>query len=315
MTINYRKIISTLLVFVIAVVTGFSVGKIYVDNLEVPQVVGVSEDDLREAKELVKQWATESKNKKPSDFNALQAFLIAENNLNESEEFYKIMTGMVFATAGVRQQMKGERLKKDGVFYYNKLSPSTSSLSPAICSRIIYDTRKQDEIKVYPTGTFESTSPDIIGSFSETNLKILTLEKFKETFNTAPSTVMPYIISSNTWKEGKNIRPEKSGGNYVFSISIDGANLTLAGLCYAYEINFSSGMGSLPKWVSLEMKVMMDENFNFVQIEYDETYKMNAPVIGWTPVNDKFVDKFYFPQTALPGEIPTVDEFLNGRVA
>ena len=84
----------------------------------------------------------------------------------------------------------------------------------------------------------------------------------------------------------------------------------MAGLYYAYEIKFSSGMGSLPKWVSLEMTVTLDANFNFVQIEYDETYKMNAPVIGWTPVNDKFVDKFEFDINKIPSEA----EFL-GEVA
>ena len=43
-----KKLFSVLLIVLVAVATGFSVGKIYVDNIEVETKVSAKEEDVRE---------------------------------------------------------------------------------------------------------------------------------------------------------------------------------------------------------------------------------------------------------------------------
>ena len=309
MTIKYKQTISTLLVLLIAVVTGVSVGKIYVDSLEVAPIVAASEEALR-ANDDVEALVARAKFSSVTSFTPVELYLIAEHNLNNSPEFYKIMTGTVYATLGITQPMKGERLKTNGKLIYNKLSPSTSSFAPAICSRVIYDYATPDEVTVIPTGTFASTSPDLIGNFNSADADVYTLDEYRETFNTFPTTVLPYIITSITCADADNISEVTDNGDdtYSFSISLSGSSLAMAGLYYAYEIRFSSGMSDLPSWTSMTMEVTIDSSFNFVEISYNETYRMNAPAIGMTPVTDEFVDRFYFDEETIQQAYEAIGE-------
>lgn len=301
-----KKSIPTFLVLLIAVVTGLAVGKVYVSTLPVPELVAASEDQIREDPEKVLELVNKSKTALPTAFTAVQLYEIAEYNLNNAQEFYKCMTGTVHAPMGIKQPMKGERLKKDGKFIYTKLSPSTSSLAPQICSRFIFDLDDLNKITVYPTGTIVSTSPEIIGSFDKNNAQMYSLEDYKNTFNTIPTTALPYIISSVTCGAGTTTPVTKNkDGDFTFKISLKGSALTIAALYYSYEIKYSSNFKDPPKWVSLEMEVTVDSNYNFKKIAYSEVYKMNQPGIGLMQVRDEFVDVFEFEN------VPSIDEVLG----
>lgn len=307
MAIKIKNFISFILIALVAVVTGVSVGRIYVQGLEVPTIFEGSEEEIRETEETVLALVEKSKSQKVTSFSGVELWVIAEYNLLHHEEFYKLMTGVVNAPMGIKQQMRSQKLKKDGKLVYNKLSPSTSSLSPSICSRIIYDYNTQDVV-VYPTGTF-GTGSEITGVFDDNNKQNWTMDQYKQTFNGNPENVLSYIISSKTCP-ASCVLPvsDNHDGTYSFQIKIEGSNLVLAGMNYAYEIKFSSGMADPPKWVSLQMDVTVDSSFNFKKIEYEESYKMNVPVVGLMQVTDNFVDNFYF------SDIPTLDEIL-GEVA
>ncbi len=309
MTNKLKNFMSTILLIAVALLTGLSVGKIYVDNLEVPSVVDASEESISESEETVLELVKRSASSKPTSFRPVELYVIAEHNLYNANEFYKIMTGTVHAPMGIEQPMKGERLKKDGKLYYNKLSPSTSSLAPQICSRIIYD-YATDEIKLYAKGDILNPKAenyeDFVGVFAEKELQNLTLEEYKTTFNTHPSRVMPYIVSSITCGQNMMSAVKDNGnGTYSFQIKMDGSHLAYAALCYSYEIKFSSGMADPPEWVSLTMDVTVDDSFNFVEISYEEIYKMNVSGIGMMKVTDKFDDKFHFT------DIPSVEHVLR----
>lgn len=308
-TLFNKKIMGYILIFAIAVMTGLAVGKIYVDNLEAPSTVSAEESSLREAEATIKEWVDRAEKREESgesidSFTVVQLYNIAEYKLTHSEDYYsgkffKLMTGVVNAPMGIKQQMRSEKIYDNGTFLYNKLSPSTSSLAPAICSRVVYD-KNSGVIKINPKGTFDEGADVITGIFDKNNYDEYTLEEYKSIFNTEPSTVMPYIISTITCGQNK-VSPvtKNADGTYSFSIAIDGDYLALAALYYSYEIKFSSGMADPPKWVSLNMNVTIDENFNFVGIDYTEVYKMNVSGIGMMTVTDEFSDQFFFGEDAL----------------
>lgn len=304
-TFNYKRIISFVLIFTMAVVTGLSVGRIYVDNLEVPTTVSANEEDLREKKSDIEAWVSQSVGKNPMQgFTPVQLYNIAEYKLYKADKYYKLMTGVVNAPMGIKQQMKSEKLFRDGQLIFNKLSPSTSSFSPSICSQLRYNSLT-GEIKINPKGVFDSSTSEIVGVFGDADFSNYTDEKYKEIFNTNPLNVMPYIISNITCgqKNWSNITANEDG-TYSFQISLDGSYLALAALCYSYEIKFSSGMADPPKWVSLSMEVKIDSDFNFVAIDYVESYKMNVSGIGMMQVTDVFHDTFNFV------EVPEIEEVL-----
>ena len=54
------------------------------------------------------------------------------------------------------------------------------------------------------------------------------------------------------------------------------------------------------------MEVVVDSNFDFVSIDYDEKYVVFTGIGGPQEVNDIFVEKFYFDLE----NIPTLEEVL-----
>lgn len=302
---NYKKYISFVLIVAVAVVTGLAVGKIYVDTIEPIAVVSAKEEDLREKDaDVLALVKRANSGASATSFSAVELYNIAEYKLYHADKYFKLMTGTVFAPMGIKQPMRGEKLHRDGKLVYNKLSPSSSSLSPSICSRILYDYETQIT-KINPKGTFDKSSSEIKGVFDDAKFQDYTLEQYKETFNTIPTNVLPYIISSKTCAQKKTSAVTANGdGTFSFRISIDGDYLALSGLYYAYEIKFSSGMQDPPKWVSLTMDVTVDSNFNFSEIKYVEVYKMNVSGIGLMQVTDEFVDHFEFEN------VPEIEEVL-----
>ncbi len=301
-----KRLFSVLLIVLVAVATGFSVGKIYVDNIEVETKVSAKEEDVREKDTDVKKWVDRANaGASATSFTAVELYNIAEYKLYHAKKYSKIMTGVVNAPMGIKQQMRSEKFYDSGKLVYNKLSPSTSSFSPSICSQVLYDSNTQ-KIKINPKGDFDKNSETIKGIFDKNKYQNYTIEQYKTTFNSVPTKTLSYIVSSITCAQNK-LSPvtKNSDGTYTFKISMDGDYLALAGLYYAYEIKFSSGMASYPKWVSLDMKITIDENFNFKTINYTEVYKMNAPVVGMAQVTDVFVDNFDFVN------VPDLTEYLE----
>lgn len=301
--------ISFVLIVAVALVTGLSVGKIYVSTIEPEEKIIGAEADFRQSEEDILSWVADAKNgKSVQSFSPVQLYNIAEYNLYHADGFYKLMTGNVLANAGivkVNQQMKSEKLVRDGKLIFNKYSPSTSSMAPAICTRMVYD-YNSGEININKNGTFNDNSSgetkEITATFNDDDFELWSLEKYQDTFFTTPENVMPYIISDQTCAQKKYSPVTDNGdGTYTFTILIDGSYLTAAALCYSYEIAFSSGRGT-PKWVSLSMEVTIDQNFNFVKIEYVENYKVKQEGIGSIPITDTFTDTYRFV------DLPTIEE-------
>ena len=307
MSLGNKKFFKVFLLIVVALATGFSIGKIYVSTLEPEYVSNFSDSYLMEKDEesIAQNVAKAQNGAKPDSFNAMQLYQIAEYNLNNAEKFYKVGGGKVDTI--ISQQQKSEKIKVGDMYVYNKMSPGTIS----ICSQIVYDASKES-IKINNKGVFTDTSyENMSATFNVNDFESWTIEDYEEIFNTTdPSNVMPYVICSTTCSQKKFSPVTKNAeGNYAFEIAIDGQFLTVAATRYSSEIKFSSNLEDKPIWQSLKMSVVVDENFNFVSVDYVETYKMKYGPMTPT-VTDYFSERFYFGD-----DVPSVSQVLGREVA
>lgn len=299
MTINYKKIISTFLVFVLAVVTGFAIGKLYLDQ----NIPALPPDKTR-----AELYATDDEistliqrvqaGEEVLDFDGVQLWQIAEYNLFNAPRFRREMWGNV-NSARFNLKLRSIKVKENNVLTYTKLSPPVS-ISPTICTKVIYDYNKPDQIEVINKGSFKDTSVparELEGVFPAKG-DMYTQEAFYNIFKALPDeSILPYIISYKTCPKDSGIVGEvvdNEDGTYTFEIHLSGTNLDDAALYYSYEILFSSGY-SFPTWNRVDLKVTIDENFLFRNITYHEQYKVsNVPVLGTTNVIDDFQDEFLY---------------------
>ncbi len=281
--------------------SGYLVGRIYVDSIQPAPIVAASESDLRENDEKVKELVKKADGGAlVSSFSAVELYLIAEYKLNTAEAFSKQMLGTVFAAGLVEQSQQTDKLKRDGKLISNKYSPG-GGMAPTICSRTVYDYSTK-VAKVNKNGTI--TNKQVMGqytaSFKDADWVSYDEAAYAEAFATAATTPNPYIISSTTCVGADVSAVSKTAdGDYTFTIKMSGDMLTLAALYYSKEIEFSSGRG-MPKWVSLEMTVVVGEDFNFKTINYIEKYKVMQTGIGWVTVVDTFEDIYNFDLATMP---------------
>jgi hypothetical protein len=291
------------IVVLVALFSGYLVGRIYVDSIQPAAVVNATESDLREKSEKVQELCKKADGgASVSSFSAVELYLIAEHKLNAADSFYKQTLGTIKQTAGVLNQQT-DKLKRDGKYVFNKYSPGKVifGIDTEVCSRTIYD-YSTESTKVNPKGSFtnKETLGQYTASFNDNNWTTYDVAAYQEEFGTHPTTPNPYIISSTTCVGADVSAVSKTAeGDYTFTIKLSGDMLTLSALYYSKEIAFSGGMGE-PKWVSLEMKVVVGSDFNFKTISYVEEYKVKAPVVGWTPVVDRFTDTYNFDLATMP---------------
>ena len=290
------------IVVLVALFSGYLVGRIYVDSIQPAAVVNATEADLREKSEKVQELCKKADGgASVSSFSAVELYLIAEHKLNTAEAFYKQTTGTVDVNSVVKvhQEQQTDKLKRDGKFVTNKYSPG-GGLAPTICSRTVYD-YSTNIAKLNKNGTI--TNREILGQFSATfgdsGWVDYDEEAYRNEFITVATTPNPYIISSVTCSTAQVSNVTKTAeGDYTFTIKLSGDMLTLSALYYSKEIAFSSGRGD-PKWVSLEMTVVVGSDFNFKTIHYVEQYKVFEAIM-WNLVVDQFVDVYNFDLATMP---------------
>ena len=308
---KYRRITGVLLIFVIAILTGFTIGKMYVDNIDPMSVVSADESSLRESEDTVSKWVEEAKGgKKATSFSAVELYNIAEYNLYQADKYYKLMTGKVVAKApvigDVVQDMRSVKIFNENIFMADKLSPGFQP----ICTRVIVGA--DNDIRINSKGSFVDGAENITGSFDSNKFEKVSLDKYKEIFNSDPHNVMPYIISNTICSNSETFSDvvDNGDGTFSFSFTLSGDYLALSALCYSYEIKFSSGAVGVPTWKSLTMNVTIDSSFNFKTITYDEVYVVKVPIAGGisSTVIDSFEDNFYFGDEVpeIPNEVKEI---------
>ena len=238
------------------------------------------------------------------------------------------MGGNVVANAmgiNVNQVQSTYRWYKDGVYVTNKLSPSTSSMAPAVKLRVVYDSNTKS-VRMNQTGEFQSIDLPITAVYDDSKDEVYTEEQYLNKYyvqkeqdskhdaqNVSPvisslsEATMPYIVSSLTCSQNTFDKTPKNNGDgtYTFTINMSDDHLNVAGMVYAKEINISAEVATFVRWKTLEMKVTIDSSFNFKEISYTEVYQMKHKSTGvLSTVTNKFVDKFSFEN------VPAFEEVL-----
>jgi len=300
-----RKILSYVLILAVSIVSGVTVGKVFLDMNAIPvsSLVG-SEAEFRESDKVVEELVERSRQAgvAPDSFNGIELFQIAEYNLNNSENFLKEMVGQVNSTGQV-VYMRSQKVKVGNEFAYYKLSPSKAVLgitTPQICSKVSCNIKNLNNIKIVTNEkgviTNTSSSETLDGDFSATP-DIYNEKSYFDIFKTVPYTTMSFIVSEKTTSGCVSEVVANGDGTYSFEIKYTPKDGVIdAAYLYAHEIEFSSGY-SLPYWDSVKLKITVDSNFYFKTIEYDERYMVSSekiPVLGKADVVDTFVDHYYY---------------------
>lgn len=302
---KFKTILGVLVIFMVALVTGVAVGKLYVDSIPANVVMNMTEAELRDSDADVKKLVEKSKTRNPDAFSAVELYQIAEYNFNQKDAFYKTSDGKAYNPVGA-QTLHSAKLYRDGEFVWDNVSPGLADIK----TRVRYTSGSKS--------VYRNTKGDYVNGkvkWNPKNDEVYTIEEYEKKFNAGPMSNITYVISSKTCPKDSTTKVLKtSDGNYSFQIKLSGAYLTAAAVHYSYEIFYTSyGQLSgeaksktiLPAWDKMEMTVVVDENFNFVSISYDEVYKVYT-FAGWQSVNDVFTEKFYFNLA----DIPTLEEVL-----
>lgn len=292
----------------VALVTGVAVGKIYVDSIPANVVVNMTEAELRDSDADVEKLVKKSKSSRPDSFSAVELYQIAEYNFNQKEAFYKTSNGFAKNMVGA-QTLRSYRIFRNGDFLFDNLSPGQID----VITRIRH-TKGTDLVTRNTNGVWENGSKQR-GIFDTNKDEKYTVEEYTKKFNAHPLSNITYVISSKTCPKDSATRVSKTADeNYTFKITLSGSYLTAAAVHYSYEIFYTSYAILtaeakrdiiLPAWKDMTMTVVVDSNFDFVSIDYDERYSVNTK-FGYQAVNDIFREEFFFDLD----KIPSIEEVL-----
>lgn len=304
MTINYKKTISLLLVFVLAVVTGFAIGKIYLDGNKGGEDSPYTYAELALPDSEIKALYNKSLTSSVENFTAMQLWQIADYKLSQMDYFKKVMLGNVNST-GQNLILKAEKVKENNLYTYTKLSPSKTVVgikTPEVCSQIIYDySTKLTTINKGKITKNGPTANDLEAEFSSSGSTKYREQEYIEIFKGLPQqSAMPYIFTSKSAKESYFSAVTKNDdGSYTFKIELKKEELRDPTTCYTREIYFSCGYGNPSlTWDNVAITVTINPDFTFKNVVYYEKYQIKGDglPIGTATIIDNFSETFEYEE-------------------
>lgn len=240
--------------------TQFDITKFYDDtNAIVASATGMSnpsEADMKNFAVLAK-----SSGKTPLNFTPSQNYILAEYNAINSSSFSAVGTGKV---ATIATQTIYTRKLYDGNAYTNE-NISIGLLTVATCSHY----EKGGRVVRLVNGT---NATDTSATWNGGEERYGT-EEFVDMTGCLPNTILPYIISSKTILDEDKVvisQTERDGKTvYEFTISLHNVYSVLN---YQKQVKFTSGLADSPVFSDISVKIIIDENWNFVRTEIVEHY-------------------------------------------
>ena len=293
-----RRIIATMLVLVLSVLTGYTVGNIYISTIPPETIVNGSEDKLRDdTTELIEKY--KSGDYSITDFSAVENYQIAEYVYKNQENYYKFQTGTVKAkAAGINQtqEMQAQKFKNGNNFMVEKICKGLVS----IAKRFYYD-KDKEKVTVYYGDTDKIKSKDGFYTTEYSSKSKMDHDKYIDDYATSFENTMPYIVSSITCANDYKItRSHKNeDGTYTFTLEFEEEYAQLAGFYYAYEVKNSSGLEKPPTFKYLAMDVTINSDWEFVRVVYREEYTMLYTGLI-ANVTDLFYEDFFYDYREIP---------------
>lgn len=275
------NLISYALVGIIAIVMGYFGGNFYyanfMDKVDYSQFeASALRDDEVAVYNRVKAKLT------PDRSSAIELFVAAEYQLKNTEKYNAAVTGEVQPSIGSKQLVSGTKGRNGDEVYLENISKGMMS----VAERYSYSISEKQAIIYHAEGGAIVDMSTV--NYSENPSWTMTEQEFLKEYGTAPDNpCIPYIASSKTCIAGTE--SVRSIGDGTFEIKF---NLTKDSsvVDYVKQIKHMSGLSSYPTFKSIAITAVIDSDFRFVSLYYEESYTVTyfgvpAKCDGWVKLD------------------------------
>ncbi|MBQ7466941.1 MAG: hypothetical protein IJS74_02585 [Clostridia bacterium] len=271
------NLLSYALVGFVAIVFGYFGGNFYYANFM--NKVDYSKFDvtsLRDDEEAVYNGVVARIT--PDRSTAIQLFVAAEYKLKNTENYNAAVSGEVQPSIGSKQLVNGVKGRNGDEVYLENISKGMMSVAEKYSYSL---SEKQASIFHAEGGAIVDMSTV---NYSADPTWILSEEQFLTEYGTAPDNpCIPYIVSSKTYIPGSD--SVRSVGDGTFEIKFNLAKDSSV-VNYVKQIKHMSGLSSYPTFKTISVIAVIDSQFRFVSLYYEENYTVTyfgipANCDGW----------------------------------
>lgn len=219
----------------------------------------LSESDKQNWVQIAKQKGTS-----PQNLTVAENVLLAEYNLQQASSYTAIGVGKVDTSiAGVSQSVYSGKHFDGNTYMFESISKGMLTVANCLVMN------KNDSSVLSIKGKDATTT-----SASWTGAKsTITDTECKEKNGGTPDMINPYIISSKTIKTASSITKSSNNNKNLYSFTLTLDPITSV-LNYVKQVKQTSGLSEFPKFFDVTIKIVLDENWNFVEFNVVENYQI-----------------------------------------
>lgn len=251
----------TAILVVIAVFLGQFVGNWIVNSyLNVFTFAG-DENSLKESSQTIEKWKTKS----VDQMSPVEAFLVAQYNLENSPSFTMTLDGKIVST-GVTQTVYSYNYHVDDEFYSEYISDGLVKVATG------YKYNTVTKVANTFRGAVNNKTSATWNEFKD-----LTRDEYKQNAGVYPGEYIDYIVSRQTINKDDCVALQKqANGNYKFILSLNNYST----VNYTKKMQFVAGTQAT-QFDKIVLTVEIDANVNFVSINmYEEYYALGMKAVS-----------------------------------
>ena len=269
-TVTFKRkvlnFISYVMVGLIAVIFGYMSGNLYVANKQKVDFSVFSEESLMDDGEKVYNKIISS-GVTPDKYtgSVVDLFVASEYKVNNLvSSFSSTVYGEIQPSIGSLQLITGYKNKNGNIYESEQIS---KGMLP-VAEKYTYDI-DADQALIYKATKVLSEKK---ATYAETPTWTMNYDEFRAEYGINPkSPLVPYIISSKTHKKGNDSVVKLSDGTYQISFSITTDSSVLN---YVKQVKHMSGLKDYPNFKTIQVTAVIDKNFNFKKLRFDESYSV-----------------------------------------
>ena len=200
----------------------------------------------------------------PDRSTAVQLFVAAEYKLKQTEKYHAAVSGEVQPSIGSKQLISGEKGRDGDNVYLENISKGMMSIAEKYTYSV---SEKQATIFHAEGGAIVDMSTV---NYPDNPSWVMSEDEYLSEYGTAPDNpCIPYIVSSKTYITGTDSVRSLGAGKFEikFNLLKDSSVVN-----YVKQIKHMSGLASYPTFKSIEVTAVIDSEFRFVSIYYEESY-------------------------------------------
>lgn len=281
--INYKLVA----VLVLAMISTYFLSTYIIANFKTEFAAVVeTEENIRDDVNAV---MLKAEGKTPEQMSVVENFVLAEYYLGKAENVAKNGLGKITAM-GVTQGMFAKKYKKGNDYFIEEISSGVVS----VAERQLYNIENAS-IDIFSGSNIKD---DGSAKWSKDKKETLSYDDFKDKYGISPSDFIYYIVSSKTVKDSGKVET-KANGNLVYFVELETNYSTMK---YGKKINVTSGATKIPKFESIKITFEIDNNWQFQQIRYQESYQVAIPALGsmYVPTKGDITENYTYSNVEFP---------------